>query len=85
MARSRKKTITFVGRFWQGWKRVAKRVGQFQARIVMAIFYFTIFTPFALAIRWGRDPLVIKPGACGGWQPVSPPEGSSLDQARKQF
>jgi len=85
MARKQQPAKTFVGRFWQGWKRVAKRVGQFQARILMAIFYFTIFVPFALAIRWGSDPLAIKSGTRGGWQPLPPVEGSPLDQARKQF
>ena len=75
----------FFRGLWEGWKRIARKIGNFQARIVMAIFYFTVFCPFALAVRWGTDPLAIKANAPCGWQPLSPPEGSHLERARKQF
>jgi hypothetical protein len=70
---------------WAGWRRIAKKIGNFQARILMAIFYFTLFCPFALAVRWGSDPLALKPGDPRGWRTPVAPEGSSLDRARKQF
>ena len=70
---------------WAGWRRIAKKVGNFQARILMAIFYFTIFCPFALAVRWGSDPLALKAGDSRGWRALDALEGSSLDRARKQF
>ena len=75
----------FFRGLWEGWKRIAKKVGNFQARVLMAIFYFTVFCPFALAVRWGSDPLAIKAEAPQGWQPLGDPEGSPLDRARKQF
>jgi hypothetical protein len=75
----------FLARTWQAWKRIAKRIGNFQARVLMAVFYFTIFCPFALAIRWGSDPLGIKPGADCGWRPILGPAETPLDRARKQF
>ncbi|HMD97585.1 MAG TPA: hypothetical protein VKM93_09690 [Terriglobia bacterium] len=70
---------------WEGWKRVAKTIGNFQARVLLAIFYFTLFCPFALAVRWSSDPLAIKANAPRGWQPLNPPDSSPLDRARKQF
>lgn len=75
----------FFRGLWEGWKRIGRKIGNFQARIVMAIFYFTVFCPFALTVRWATDPLAIKPDAPGGWQPLSPPEGSPVERARKQF
>lgn len=70
---------------WEGWKRVAKKIGNFQARVLLAVFYFTLFCPFALAVRWSSDPLAIKARAPRGWQPLVPPESSPLDRARTQF
>jgi hypothetical protein len=75
----------FLRGLWKGWRRIAKKIGNFQARILMATFYFTLFWPFALAVRWGCDALAIKAGAPWGWKALIAPEGSSLDQARKQF
>ena len=70
---------------WEGWKRVAKKIGNFQARVLLAIFYFTLFCPFALVVRWSSDPLALKGKKPRGWQPLSPAEISLLDLARKQF
>ena len=70
---------------WAGWRRIAKKIGNFQARILMAIFYFTLFCPFALAVRWGSDPLALKGEKARGWLVANALEGSPLDRARKQF
>ena len=72
-------------RFWSAWRRIAKKVGNFQARVLLAIFYFTLFCPFALIVRWCTDPLAIKPGSPHGWRPLGPTESLPLDRARRQF
>lgn len=75
----------FFRGLWQGWKSIAKKIGNFQARVLMVLFYFSVFSPFALAVRWWSDPLAIKARAPHGWQPLGPTDSSPLDRARKQF
>jgi hypothetical protein len=44
-------------RAWEGWKRVARRLGDFQARVLLSLFYFVVVAPFALGVRAFSDPL----------------------------
>ncbi len=74
-----------LARIWAGWKRIAKKIGNFQARVFLFLFYFTVFCPFALAVRWTSDPLSIKKGAPPGWLPLPEGEGTALERARRQF
>jgi hypothetical protein len=74
-----------VRRLWEGWKRIARRIGDVQARVLMTLFYFLCLAPFGLAVRWGTDPLAIKPGHPRGWRSRSAEAGPELDRARRQF
>jgi len=47
-------------RAWQAWKRIAHKIGNFQARVVLTIFYFLLVFPFGIAARLFSDPLRIK-------------------------
>lgn len=69
---------------WQWWKRVARRIGDLQARIILTVFYYVVLGPFALVLRARSDPLGIKPGRERGWQRRSEPAGTPLDRARRQ-
>ncbi|MBI4277524.1 MAG: hypothetical protein HY660_03625 [Armatimonadetes bacterium] len=71
-------------RLWDGWKVIARKIGDFQARLLLTVLYFAIVAPFALAVRWSRDPLAIKPGTPRGWRPRDT-DASSMDWARRQF
>jgi hypothetical protein len=73
-----------VRRLWEGWKRVGRRIGDFQARALLTLFYFVILGPFALVIRLAFDPLALAPGAPKGWQPLKITAGAPLDRARRQ-
>jgi hypothetical protein len=75
----------FFRALWQGWKRVAKKIGNFQARVLLAVFYFTVFCPFALAVRWSSDPLGIKTKRLHGWLPLHSSDEPPLERARRQF
>lgn len=79
------KRLSGVRRLWAWWKGVAKRIGDVQARLFLVFFYFFIFSPFALAVRWGSDPLAIKPGTLRGWRARGDLESSSLERASRQF
>ena len=45
---------------WQWWKKLAHKIGNFQARIILSLFYAVLVLPFGLAARWFSDPLRIK-------------------------
>ncbi len=74
-----------VRRLWERWKRVGKRIGDFQARVLLSIFYYTVFSPFAIAVRWVSDPLAIKDSAPRGWQLKREEEASPTERATRQF
>jgi lipopolysaccharide/colanic/teichoic acid biosynthesis glycosyltransferase len=72
-------------RLWEGWKRLAKRLGDVQARILLVVFYFLFFAPFALLARWSSDPLGIKPESRKGWQPRTQRAENWKELAMRQF
>lgn len=69
-------------RLWEGWKRFGRKMGDFQARLLLTVFYFVILAPFALVVRLGADPLGLK--RSGGWLPVTR-DADPLARARRQF
>ena len=72
-------------KLWENWKKLAKKIGDFQARLILTVLYFVIVGPFALVIRWGADPLSIKSRAAQGWRTRAEPEDSPRDRALNQF
>jgi hypothetical protein len=59
--------MSFLARLWRGWKRVAHKIGDFQARLILVLFYFVILAPFSLLVK-RSDPLGIRKKALRGWQ-----------------
>ena len=47
-------------KFWAGWKRFGQFMGDVIGRLVLTIFYFTIFLPFGAGMRLFSDRLDIK-------------------------
>jgi len=45
---------------WRKWRAFGKVMGDFVARIVMTIFYFTIAIPFGMGVRLFKDPLHLE-------------------------
>jgi hypothetical protein len=72
-------------RIWTAWLRIARVIGDLIARVVLSLFYFTVFVPFALGVRIFGDPLGMKdaPGS-SSWlhRSVGDP---ALEQSRRQF
>jgi hypothetical protein len=80
------KKFNVIRGLWEAWKRLGRRIADIQVRALLTLFYFLIFAPFALAVRWGTDPLTIKAYRSRGWQPMNIREsGSMMDEARRQF
>jgi hypothetical protein len=69
-------------RAWQGWKDLAHKIGNFQARVILSIFYAVLVLPFGLATRLFSDPLRIKKKP-DQWLD-HPNEAYDLEWARKQ-
>ncbi|GAB4577789.1 MAG: hypothetical protein Fur0022_05210 [Anaerolineales bacterium] len=60
--------MDLLKRFWHNWKKFGQFLGDWLARIVLTVFYFTIFLPFGIGVRLLMDPLKIKPGHPLTWQ-----------------
>jgi hypothetical protein len=76
--------IGMARRLWDRWKHVARKIGDFQARALMTLFYFLILGPLALVLRWCSDPLAIKVTTPRGWQTMGKKAGTPLEQSRRQ-
>jgi hypothetical protein len=72
-------------RSWELWKRVGRKIGDFQSRLILSLFYFVILFPFALVVRLKADPLGIKKGAARGWHQRAEDGSQPLDKASRQF
>ena len=69
---------------WERWKWVARKIGDFQARALMTLFYFLILGPLAMVLRWRGDPLAIKATTPQGWRVREEREGGPMEYARRQ-
>lgn len=74
----------FFSRFWYLWKKVGQAIGDFIARLVLSLFYFTIFMPFALGVRLFSDPLDVKRRSHDSWWLERRTRDLSLEDARRQ-
>ena len=71
-----------LGRVWRAWTAVAARIGHFQSRVILVLFYFVVGGPIALVMRLRGDPLGVK-GTGSTW--TERPRALSLEAARRQF
>lgn len=67
---------------WRRWKRIAKKIGNFQARVLLTIFYAALVLPFGIVVRLLFDPLRIKRRPTQ-WLDY-PKETRDLDWAKRQ-
>jgi hypothetical protein len=49
-----------IKRFWQAWVRVARRIGNFQAHVLLTILYALVLLPFGVCVRLFADTLRTK-------------------------
>lgn len=86
---SREKSImtskNLVMNLWQSWKDFSKRMGSFQSRIILSMFFFLLVSPFALAVKIFSDPLRIKSQREDSHWLHKKEIKSDLGQFRRQF
>jgi hypothetical protein len=76
--------MEFLRKFWHAWKAFGRFMGNMIARVVLSLFYFTIFVPFAIGARLFTDPLSLKNIHQSLW--VARRTGDqSLNEATRQF
>jgi len=75
----------FLRKVWHAWKRFGQKVGDFLARVLLSLFYFTFFMPFALIVRLFQDPLKQRPGDVKSYWEGKQAETTSLDDAHRGF
>lgn len=68
---------------WERWKAFGRFIGNLLARIVLTIFYMTVFVPFGLGARLFSDQLEVKRRPDSLWRPRDEIE-STLESARRQ-
>ena len=76
---------SFARKLFERWKRVARKIGDFQARLLLMFFYIFILGPFALLVRWRGDPMGIKSTSPRGWLPHDEKAGDPMQRSRQQF
>jgi hypothetical protein len=81
----RQGVVASARKLWERWKRIARKIGDFQARALMTLFYFVILGPVAMVTCWRSDPLALKPGRPRSWGAREEREGAPMAHARRQF
>ena len=54
-------------KFWHAWKKFGQLIGDFIGRVVLTVFYFTLFVPFGLGVRFFGDPLSLRRHGASKW------------------
>ena len=52
---------------WEAWKRFGQFMGDMIGRLVLTVFYFTLFVPFALGVRFFGDPMAMRQSGSIKW------------------
>lgn len=73
-----------ISRVWEGWKRVAYRVGEKQVVLIYTILYFGLVGPIALLRRPFSDPFQYRKRRSQTFWVPRPRTQATLDQARRQ-
>jgi hypothetical protein len=75
--------MDLLKKLWRGWKTFGEFLGNLLARIVLSLFYFTIFVPFAVGVRLWSDPLQLKSQPSELWRPRSTGDQKIVDVLRQ--
>lgn len=76
--------VSLTPNFWQGWKVFGHFLGNLLARVVLTLFYFTVFVPFALGVKLFGDPLHLKSTQSRLWQNRTTGD-QTLEEVLRQF
>ena len=70
-------------RLWDGWLVVARAIGNFNARLLLSLFYFLVILPLGLITGAAKDFLGIRRRPPSTWHPKADPQ-CTLEEGRRQ-
>ena len=76
--------IVVTDNVWHHWKVFGHFLGDWLGRVVLTIFYFTVFVPFGIGVRLFGDPLHIKSQPDELWRPRTTGD-QKLEEVTRQF
>ena len=71
-------------RLWDGWMVVARVIGNFNARLLLSLFYFLVILPLGLVVGTARDFMGIRRRPQSSWHPKTD-SPRSIEKGRRQF
>jgi hypothetical protein len=74
----------FLKRAWERWKAIAHVIGNFQARLLLSVFYIILTPMFALIVK-AKDPLDLRSGNRESYWRQRPTTEEPDALARRQF
>jgi hypothetical protein len=74
---------TIINNLWAQWKVLAHKIGGFQSRLILSVFYYVLFMPFAMGVKLFSDPLRLN--SVPRWLTRRDLDDSSTHSARRQF
>jgi hypothetical protein len=78
--------MKFLRQLRFGWKEIVSSIGDFQARWLLTVIYFTFVLPFGLITRLVKDPLSIRHRPIGSaWSKRVTLNEIGLEEGRKQY
>lgn len=72
-------------RLWERWKIIAHKIGTFQSRVLLTVFYCLILAPFGIGVKLFANPLRLKGQSGSHWLERGEKTAASWEAARRQF
>ncbi len=74
-----------VKKLWSKWKALAQKIGNFQARVILSLFYFIIVSPIGIVFKFADDSLRLKRPKTNSYWLSRNINKTSLEEERRQF
>ncbi|HUI84755.1 MAG TPA: hypothetical protein VL240_11050 [Candidatus Binatia bacterium] len=71
-----------VKKLWEAWKKIARAIGNFNARVILTVLYYLVILPFGLAVRFFSDSLRTRKRPPKWFDHPALP--NTLEEARRQ-
>ena len=76
--------MPFLKWLWEKWLPIAQAVGNFQAQLIMTLFYFVIILPLGVSYRFFADPFRLRKKIKSNFESWEHPK-QSLEESKKQY